>query len=185
MLEPAKHERAPYPEHPDRCTAQAGHTQCPYLKVPGTDVCEIHAYHNRQRVSLTQNRKIYLAAQWQADAGPFADSDEIKSLRQEIGILRLLLFRMMESCKSPNDLLMRHSSISELILKIQKVVEACHKLEAASGGLLDKDHLSSFGLTVINLVSTYINDPDTLRKFAGALVEEIKKIGQPDYANRG
>lgn len=178
MFEPAVHERMTKDDSElERCDYMTSNGQCPYKRVAGTNRCEIHAYHNNQQTLQTQARRIYLAAQWAAQTGPFETPEQVKNLREEIGILKLTLMKIMQSCKSDQDLLMRSSSISELVVKIGKVVETAHKMDLAYGKLLDKEHLTAFGTKVIDLVSQFIKDPDVLKKFAHALVDEIKRTG--------
>jgi hypothetical protein len=184
MFEPALHERVEDQADSERCDYMTKMGQCPYKRVAGTARCELHAYHTSESHLKIQAHRIYLAAQWHAQIGQFATPDEIKNLRQEIGILKLMLMKIMSSCQSEADLLMRSSSISELILKIGKVVETAHKMDTLTGKMLDKEQLVIFGQKVISLVSEFITDPDVLKKFAHALVDEIKQTGNTELANR-
>jgi hypothetical protein len=184
MFEPAVHARIEHIADADRCEFITPNGPCPYKKVEGASRCELHAANNDERDLAHKARRIYLAAQWQAQIGTFATPDEIKNLRQEIGILKLTLMKMMSACQTDQDLLMRSSSISELVVKIGKVVETAHKMDVITGRMLDKEQLASFGQRVIELVSNFVKDPDLLSQFAKALVDEIKRTGTEELAAR-
>src|SRR2546421_361414 len=87
---------------------------------------------------LKPGTKIHDIAKWQTRLDEFADNDKIKSLREEIGVLRILLEETMSRCHDTNELLLYSNKISELVIKIEKVVASCHRLENATGMLLDK-----------------------------------------------
>ena len=180
-----------------RCQAVGKNGQCRMIAVEGSDKCVAHGGFHKAKALKERALRELLAAEWRAGVGTLADSDDVKSLKTEIGILRLLLVKIMNSCKSDQDLLMRSGSISDLVVKVQKVVESCHRLDQAWGQLLDKTQLAVFGQTVIQLVAESLsmanipNCEDILQMFARRLVEEIKKTGDPrqdssnDLAQRG
>lgn len=180
MVEPSEHIRVERPDDPERCERMHVQGQCSYKRIPGSPFCAQHTSGQAHAAHEKTAARHYLAAQWRAQVGTFADDDKIKSLRTEIGILRLLLQKTMERCRSDNDLLMRSSSIGELILKIEKLVVSCHKLDTNLGETLDKGQLSLFGNTIIAIVSEFINDPQVLGKFAERLVKAIKDLGSAE-----
>jgi hypothetical protein len=83
----------------------------------------------------------------------------------------------MEMCKTPNDLLMRSSTIFDMLGRIEKLVLACNTLDLKLGVMLDKVQLNIFGRQVVELVSEFIDDPIKLQKFANRLVQIIQMAG--------
>lgn len=164
--------------HERQCQAVGKIGQCRLVSVTGSDKCIAHGGFHQAKSVKEQAMRHYLAAQWRATVGDMADSDDLKSLKTEIGILRMILIKIMNSCKTDQDLMMRSGTISDLVVKVQKVVESCHRLDQAWGQLLDKTQLAVFGQTIITLVAQFIHDPEVLQQFAAALVQEIKNTGQ-------
>lgn len=95
---------------------------------------------------------IYKKMQWSQRIGDFANHEKAKNLRDEIGILRLLLEERLSICKDSSDLMLHTGPITNLVDKIESTVASCHKLEAAMGNLLDKNTLIMFADQVIRLI---------------------------------
>jgi hypothetical protein len=173
MLDPSKHLRIEHEDDPERCNAIAGSHQCYYKQVPGSNFCDMHG-GNTARQQLDQaSLKMYRLALWQAEVGQFSGHANLKSLREEIGILRMLMQTKLNQCKDAQDLMLRSSSLSELAMKITKVVEACDRIDARVGKLIDRDQILQLGEEIIKLVSTVITEPDKLQIFAKQLVNLI------------
>lgn len=171
MNEPDKHERVEYPEHPDRCQAIAGGShQCFYKKIPGSDYCGMHGGNVAIEKQKLAAQRMYNLAQWQVSVGKFASHSNIKSLREEIGILRILIEKKILSCKDDNDLMLRSSSLSELVMKVGKLVESCDRIDTRLGQTLDREQLLQLGGKIVELVSEFLNDPDKLNQFAQRLI---------------
>ena len=174
---------------PRQCQGVTSGGQCRLIAVQGSDKCIAHGGFHQARKVKAQAMREYLAARWRHEVGDMADSEDVKSLKTEIGILRMMLVKIMNSCKTDNELMMRSGTISDLVIKVQKTVESCHRLDQAWGQLLDKTQLAVFGQTVIALVSESVgglpNGSDILAAFAEKLVLEIKKTGNPASGDRG
>lgn len=170
MLEPAKHERVEHLDSPDRCQGMAGSNQCQYKKVGDSDYCALHGGNISIQKAQQSAMKMYNLAQWESSVGKFASSSHIKSLRAEIGIIRVIIERKLVACKDDEDLLLRSSSISDLIMKAGKLVEQCDRIDFRLGQTLDREQLLQLGERIVELVSEFLTDPDALKAFAGRLV---------------
>ncbi len=94
-------------------------------------------------------------------------NDNTKSLREEIAILREVLSRILDQCDpASNDLMLMHGPITETILRIEKLVVSCHKLEISMKHLLDPTSLDAFMSQVIVILTKHLN-PAQLVKVAG------------------
>jgi hypothetical protein len=89
----------------------------------------------------------------------------------------LLLTKIIGNCHSDNDLLLRSSTISEMVMKIDKLVRSCNKLDKSMGKMVNKQQLTEFGQVVIVLVAKYLPNPELLRIFADEMTEAIKMAG--------
>jgi hypothetical protein len=59
---------------------------------------------------------------YRARAHEFSDHHELTNLREEVGILRMVLEQLLEKCEQPNDLIIHANKITELTRTIQKLV---------------------------------------------------------------
>lgn len=158
-------------DSPDRCQAIAQHGQCVYKAIEGTVYCTMHAGVTQDLVRKEKLRN-YRFQQYRERIENKADSGVIKSLREEIGILRVIMEEVVNKCKDDNDLLIYAPRITDLALKIEKVVVSCHKLETSLGHTLDKTAVLTIATRIVSIVSSYITDENTINN----IVEEIGKM---------
>lgn len=158
MNDPQPIERVPYPEHPNRCTQVHDRGQCLNMAVEGGTKCLAHGGHKELEALRNKSLRLFRLGQWQGRADAFTDHPNIKSLREEISILRILLEERFVRCKSEMDLILQSGPISDLILKIEKVVTSCHKLEASMGEHIEKAQLLIFASEVVKIISDLLGD---------------------------
>lgn len=153
-----KLHRVEFPDDPKRCKGVGAHGQCPYEAMPGFEYCARHGNNTEMRKQEMEEMRNYRLAKWQARLNQFADHPKVKTLREEIGILRMLLEETMNRCNDADDLFLLSNKISELVSKVERVVISCHKLEQSSGQVLDKTAVLSFAAQVVEIISNHVND---------------------------
>lgn len=178
--------RVPYPEHPNRCQSVNSVGQCLNLAVIlpdgsyGTN-CLAHNGNmqiNRAKVNGLRN---YNLSKWQARVEQFGSSSDVKSLRDEIGILRLLMEERLNRCQDAQDLILQSAPIADLVMKIEKVVASCHKLEGSMGQLLDKQAILQFAQQVIAIIgAALVGQEEKIDQIAS----EIVKVISPEQDNQ-
>lgn len=174
-------QRASNPDGSDRCqrtrpnsgqcmnkVAKEGGSYCGACQVP-TD-----------KVDSRRLNYAFLKAKVQQDITEKAENSAIKSLREEIGILRLLVERIINKCEDDDDLLIKSPQISDLVTRIEKLVRSCHYLEDQMGDLLDKTAILRFGAQVIELISTEIMDLELLERISGKMITILNSIGNDE-----
>lgn len=178
MINEAKFIRCE-PNDPRRCQGAAGKCgQCPYTAVPGEDFCPMHlqmkAFNGARR-----SADRYRLTQYQERVGDLTSDNEIKNLRAEIGILRMVLEKIINGAGDDNALICYSGKISDIIIKIKALVTTCHNLDVRLGHILERDKVMLIGEEVVKIVSDYITDPDHLEDIANRLVYTITKIADP------
>lgn len=153
----------------NRCQANEKNQQCRYEAAEGSDFCPRHVSRGPRNQAL----KNYRLGKWQARVEEFADSNGIKSLREEIGILRMIMEGMLDKCHDSADVLLFAPRITDLAMKIEKIVSSCHKLENATGMLLDKSAALTLAGRVVEIIGGSIKNPDELNKIADQIAEAI------------
>ncbi len=164
------------PDDPRRCQGTTPHGQCPLEALPYKQFCHVHirlsavGHRNEQEQSKFRLRK------WQARVDEFAIHPEAKTLQDEIGILRMLLEEIINSCNDSTMLVLNSHKISDIVTRIEKLVSSCHKLERATGALLDKNTIMMFITRLIEVIGTHVKDPAALQSIGDVIVCEFKTI---------
>ena len=161
------------PDAPDRCQAVHGRGQCRYKRTDGSEYCSMHGGN---RAAASQQKAIirqYQLAKWQSTVDNFADEDQVKSLRGEIGIARLLLETVMNRCKDSGDLVLYAGKIGEQIKTIERLVISCHRLESNLGLLLDKPKILSLAAQIVEIIGAHVTDDDARAAIASDIVGAI------------
>lgn len=172
-------KNVPYPEHPNRCQGMGRGNQCQYFAVEGGTHCMMHGGNKQLQSQRDKSLKNYQLTMWRAQLERHSSSNDIKGLREEIGILRMVMETRLNQCKTDTDLLISSGAIADLVVKIEKLVSSCHRLEGSMGELLDKTSVLQFANVIINIISDELgNYPEIMNKVADRILQEVGKIGQ-------
>lgn len=156
----------------EQCQGTVASGQCPYKKEPGIDYCPRckGAISGHQKRAAVRN---YQLTKFQAKMEQKADSSAVKSLREEIGILRMTLETVINRCQDESELLMSSNKIENLVVKIEKLVTSCHRLEKSSNFLIDKTTILKLATAIIDIVTEEVNDADAVDKIGSRIIEEV------------
>ncbi|MEA1999533.1 MAG: hypothetical protein U9N61_09490 [Euryarchaeota archaeon] len=112
-----------------------------------------------------------------------ADSGGIKSLREEVGILRVILEEMMNQCNDATDLLLYSQRMADLVMKIEKLVSSCDRLENRMGMLLGKDSVLQLAATYVQIINSYVSDPNIIESISVDIVKATEALEGPVNAS--
>lgn len=157
-------------DDPGRCQSAGGFGQCPFLSVNGTTHCP---RHGGTKGIENKVKSMYRLMQWQGRVDEFAGEEGIKSLRDEIGITRMMLEAIVQKCSDGNDMVMQSSKISSMVMSIEKLVSSCHRLEASSGQLLDKSSAINLASQIVVIIGNHIEDADVIDRISADIVLAI------------
>ena len=164
------------PADPKRCQARVKQGQCPFLSVEGLIHCPMHGGAGVTEQHLEEDKKrIYRLTKYRARVGELADHEQVKSLREEIGVLRMMLEEILNRCKDDNDLLIYSSKISDLVMKVEKLVSSCHRLELSTGALLDKAAVLQLAGSVVEIISRHVDDQDLVSDIADEILVAVSQ----------
>ncbi len=175
-MEENTYERVAKPDDPDRCQSVTAHGQCHLKAIKDTPYCILHGANTIVKEERKQQIRSYRLQLWQQRLNELSDHPEIKSLRDEIGILRMTLEPILNACKDANDFLMHSGKIADLVVKIEKLVSSCHRLEAASGQLIDKTTALNFAQQLVEIVSRHVEDSDSLDAISGEVFMAVGSL---------
>ena len=110
----------------------------------GSDYCRVHAgtYHPQKRDC---GSTFWPGPQDRARLAAFAEHDDIKSLRDEIALTRMMIERLWNSAQSDVERLAVYGRVNSHILTLEKLVKTCNQIEERLGSLLAKPTLLRVG----------------------------------------
>jgi len=165
-------------DDPSRCQAVIGTIgQCKIKAVEGSKYCPNHGGNEKDNIKAAEISN-YQLAKYQARLERMKANPSIKSLRDEVVILRMMLETRLNACETDTDLLLHSGPISELVVKIEKLVSSCHKLEGSMGRLLDKSAILQFASEVITIISKHIKEENTLELIADEILQSVSRSGE-------
>lgn len=144
-------KRVTDPADPRRCKHSFPHEQCWNESEEGSANCSAHG--GRSTADQDSKRQ-YLLAQVEdrRRLAEFAQHDHIKSLRDEIGLVRLLIEKRFNLIRTESDLLQGTASLNAMFLTLERLVKSCHNLEQSLGELLSKDSVVRLGQAICEIV---------------------------------
>lgn len=165
------------PDAPNRCQAiHKTHGQCPYSAVEGSKYCQRHGANKHFEAEKKKTLNMYRLQIWQQRLEEFAESEQATTLRNEIAILRITLEKILNQCHSNNDLLIYSQKISDLAVKIEKLITSSHRIEKSMGQLLDKSTALNFAGQVVEIISDYIEDPEVIDNISNAMIDALSTL---------
>lgn len=166
-------------DDPRRCQVVTARGQCNIIAVEGGKVCWNHGGNVSAIAAEKRDLRNYNLTRWKNRVNQMSDNPKVKSLREEIGILRLTLETQMNMCQSETDLLIHSHVISKLVNDIDKIVNSCHRLEGQLGQTMDKSALINFASKVVSIVSEVLapvdGDGSLSEQIANRLLAEISE----------
>lgn len=141
-------ERVNAPDDPRRCQGSDSGGQCWNIAIEGAHFCPACA--GRAHLGLVEkNRQQYLLTnpRFRARLEALSEGEEIKSLRDEIAIARMLVEELLNKVKDSEDVGMVSGRVNALLLTIERLVSRAHVIEQNLGQLLQK-------LSVLKLMQT-------------------------------
>lgn len=163
-------------DDPERCQGVGPMGQCRLKRVPGSNFCAMHGGAGVRAKQQRDANRQYRLTKFRARLSEFADDNSIKSLREEIGILRILIEERFNSCTDTHDLILQSGPISDLVMRVDKVVSSCHRIEQATGALLDKTAVLQFGNELVQLLGEELeSSPEVLTRISERIYDLIAR----------
>lgn len=170
-MEENKFQRANGPDDPDRCQVSSG--QCNLKAMPGGTRCIVHGGAMEQKYKEQKNMRNYRLAKFQVRAAELGNSDNLTSLKDEVALVRLLIEEMINSCADQTELILRAGPLSDLLMKCERVVTSCHKLDTRLGNLLDRTKVMYFAQMVVDIISSEIDDETQLDRISSQILKAL------------
>ncbi len=162
---------------PDRCTHhKPGEGQCPMQSVPNYNRCEVHGGVNQLQINKKQELRAYMANRWRAEIKSNASDSEIKSLREELGIARIMLDQLLNRCKDSHDLLLMSTPIDNMLKTITLIQKNSHLIEKDLNNIITPESLEEFGNALFNIIMEEVQDSNTINRISMKIMKELRKV---------
>ena len=162
---------------PHRCKASMGTGQCMGVALAGSDYCLVHAGSYR---APEKGMRGYLLARAddRAKLAAFAESDNIKSLREEIALTRIMVQERWNSAKSDAERLVMFGAVRPDIQALEKLVKTCNQMEERLGTLLSKPTLSRVGQQICQVLVNRLAGIPNYEQVVDILLSDISGVIQ-------
>lgn len=165
------------PEDPRRCQGVTHQGQCINKAVENSKFCPAHGGNKAFEANKVQELRNYRLDKFKArEVQRLGNSEGISSLKDEIGILRMLIEERLNQCNDAHDLMMMSGPLADLIMKVEKVVVSCNKLELRLGNLLDRSKILQLAQIIVQIINNYITDETTLDAISDDILNALNSI---------
>lgn len=154
-------------------TVKGDGVRCTNLVCTNSRHCPMHGGNAGAQAYEKKSLNMYRLARYQQRMTEFAEHDKVKSLQSEIGILRMLLEEKMNACQTQMELTLAAGPISDLVLKIDRLVNSCHKIDNQLGNLLDKHRVQTLASTLLNIVNDVVSNCELTEVQKGEVLSSI------------
>lgn len=167
-----KHEMIKTDNEDEQCL----NGECNLKKVDGTDYCpkcggaRIAHHQAKERV------RTYQLTKFKARLERFGGSNCITDLRDEIGILRMTMEARLNACNTDLELIAHSHSISDMAVKIEKLVSSCHRLEKSMGNFMDKNTITQLGMEIVQIITKHVDDSKAIDNITSDLATALQRM---------
>jgi len=171
----AKHkiEKVDRADSPDRCQAVNKWGQCLNKATVEGGYCPAHGGNKALNNIKKEKQRLYNLTKYRARLDELdGDNQNVKNLREEIGVLRIVMESVINQCDGPTDVLIHAPKISDLATKIGKLVTQCHGIDKSLGQYMDKNDIVQIAQEFVQVISGIVTDPTDLSE----IIEGIKDV---------
>ena len=133
-------------------------SRCSNLAEPSVSRCMLHGANRQLQAIENKSTRIYRLAKIQKRHSELSEHDRLKSLREEVGLLRLLIEEKVNAATDMTDLMIMAGPISDMVCKVQKLVESCERMEHRSDSVLDRTKVQNLASALMQCTADSIND---------------------------
>jgi hypothetical protein len=156
-----------------RCEHTSKSGQCYHNAVEGSKFC---ADHSRDPQAGQKRQYMLNKAIYQQRYSAFAESDDLRTLKDEIAILRMVMQERLNMIGSDSEMLASCGQIASLAVTIERLVKSCHTLESRLGSLLAKPTLLGIANDMVQILLQELADQPNYEILVDKISERILKV---------
>lgn len=140
--------------------------------VPGSKYCPSHGGRLKEIANQEAVKFEYRAGVFSQRIKDAANDGSIKDMRQEAGVLKMIIEERLSSCQNTSDLLIHAGPIGDMTVKLEKLIKRITEYDIACGNTMDKQQLIQFAEQFVRIASRYVTSEDDKLAFG----EEIAAL---------
>jgi hypothetical protein len=157
---------------PHRCKGAQPDGQCQNRAEDGSDYCL--ACGGVNRAPARRLRQYFLAkAQDRTRLANLAEHEEVKSLRDEIALARMLIERRFNLIQNDADLIGACAPLNTLLLTVERLVKSAHAIEKSLGTLLARTAVLRVGQQVCQIIVDRLEGIPNYEQIVDAIIADI------------
>lgn len=173
-------------DSPERCQATIPtRGQCINKRMDGSDYCPAHGGNRGHAKMLKAEKQMYQLGKYQVRVDDFKNHGDVKSLRSEIGILRMVLENRMKQCTDEHTLMLHSQSISNMVVSIEKLVTSCQRIDTQLGSMLDEAKAMQWMTEIVDILSHYVKDSVVLEEISNEILAAYERLATNDSVPDG
>jgi hypothetical protein len=162
-------------DHPDRCQASDTQGQCHFYRTEHSIHCIKHGGQMTEKAHAKEQLEQYRLQKYKARVKDFSTNPKVLTLRDEIGITRMLLETKLNRWQDDDELIAHSGVILSNIQALHKLVIDCKKLESQMGMLLDRGAIQKLCDDILNIMSQFL-DEDEMTQVANLVLGAIAAV---------
>ena len=88
----------------------------------------------------------------------------------------MMLEETLNRCNDEHDLMLRSTSISNLVANIERLVLSAHKLEINLGQLLDRNRALQLADELIQIITSEVQDEEAIKRISVQITGAMNRI---------
>lgn len=143
------------------------------------DYCPRHGGVVQENGAKRDEKELYALTRWNQRVKTLSKHEEANSLAAELAILRMMLENRLNFCTDTSSLIIASGSISDMVVKIEKLVRSINFLNKQNTILIDRTAVERLAATLINIVCEFVEDPTMLETICFKFDEALKATTDP------
>lgn len=169
-------ERIKDEDDPRRCQGVIpSQGQCMNVAVEGSNYCPAHGGNRAYQHNQNQKTRNYRLGKFHQRVQELGDSDYVMDLREEIALLRMLVEEKVRQCQTESDLILISGPLSDLVVKVEKMVTSCNRLESKLGNHLDRTKVVQYAQLLVQIVAKHVTDIVALEKISDEFLNTLEE----------
>lgn len=129
--------------------------------------CPLHGGVSAQRAVARQRQMNYDLMHLRADLEKQVHAPHMHDLKEEIGLLRIMLARVLNNAgKDPLALVAAIPQATPMIATLERLITSSAKLEAFFGEFMTPQQVDALVENILDIITDEVKDPDTLARIA-------------------
>lgn len=167
--------RVSEPDDPRRCKGASKDGQCQNIAEEGYKYCLAHGgrisgdEHDQREYLLAQVKERFRLA---SVAGP----EQLKSLRDEIAIVRELASRMLDRIQTNQELVQSCGMLNTLCLTLERLKKSNIQFEQSGGALLSKEAILKLGQEICTIIVQELAEVPNYEQIVDRVSDQISEV---------